>query len=344
VGECGLGRLMRAMVVHVEVVGNGRGDLEVSWEPAWDGPVEVAVGPSPESIRCDEPVARVEGATRVSLQGLGPGRHYVSVAPVGGAAVVAAERLLRMEGLSNFRDLGGYRTADGGRVRWGLVYRSDAPHLLTPADLEVIARLGLRTAYDLRTDEERAHAPSVLPEGVRREWIAISGAAAKTEQIVQEVIAGQRTALPGDFLVRVYHAMAETEAAAFGRLLTGLAEPGGLPALIHCTAGKDRTGIGAALLLSALGVDERTVLDDYELSAVYYSAPQLEQLRTALAGTGIDVERFRAALDTSRQAMAAVLATLKERHGTIENYLLREAGVSPDVLAELRARLVQRPG
>jgi protein-tyrosine phosphatase len=252
-------------------------------------------------------------------------------------------RLLPLEGTSNFRDLGGYRTAEGGRTRWGLVFRSDAPHRLTSTDLAAVSRLGLRVVYDLRREEERSRAPSALPGDVRRELLTIGGTAAKTKEITDLIAAGQLAAVPDDFLVRVYQVLAQSGAQAFGRLLTGLAEPGGLPALFHCTAGKDRTGMSAALLLSALGVDEATVLDDYELSATFYTERQMAKLRPRLADAGIDVERYRAVFAAPRHAMATLLATLRERHGTIEGYLLEQAGVTHQTLSVLRARLVQPP-
>src|SRR5690242_3356843 len=90
---------MEPVVVHAEVAGNGLGALDVSWELAGGGPVEIAVGPTPEAIDHAHPVARVEGESSASLAGLGSGRHYVSVAPAaGGSAVVAAERLVSLEG------------------------------------------------------------------------------------------------------------------------------------------------------------------------------------------------------------------------------------------------------
>lgn len=331
-------------VLHVEVVGDGRGGLDVSWEQAGDGPVEIAVGPAPESIDHDHPVALVGDATRVSLPGLGPGRHYVSVAPAGGgSAVVAAERRLVLDGAANFRDLGGYRTAGGGRTRWGLVFRSDAPHRLTEADLAAIGRLGLRVAYDLRMEEERSLAPSALPSSVRREVLAMGGSASQTREITDLFVSGQLTRLPEDFLIQVYRAMAELEAPSFGQLLAGLAEPGGLPALIHCTAGKDRTGMSAALLLTVLGVDEATVLDDYELSAVYYTEGQMAKLRERLADAGMDPETFRPMLGTPRHAMAEVLAMLRERHGSVAGYLTGPAGMTAQTLARLRELLVEPP-
>src|SRR5690242_9221954 len=111
---------MEPVVVRVAVEGDGRGDLEVVWELDGEGPVEVAVGPTPDTIDHANPRAVVRDADRVVLRDLGPGRHYVSVAPAGGGSgVVAAERLVALEGALNFRDLGGYPTAGGGRTRWG---------------------------------------------------------------------------------------------------------------------------------------------------------------------------------------------------------------------------------
>ena len=251
------------------------------------------------------------------------------------------QRVIALEGGANFRDLGGYGATDGGRVRWGLVFRSAALHRLTASDLVAIERLGLRVVYDLRAEAERDGAPSLLPDGVRREWLPIGGTAAQTKELTDLVLEGKLAEVPPDFLVRIYEGMAEVAAPTFGRLLTGLAEPDGSPALIHCTAGKDRTGMGAALLLSVLGVDEETILDDYELSAAHYTDHQVARLRAKLADAGIDVAHYRAVFGAPRHALAALLATLRERHGSVEGYLQDEAGVAPEVFEQLRARLLE---
>ena len=250
-------------------------------------------------------------------------------------------RVLALEGATNFRDLGGYPTADGGRTRWGRVYRSDAPHRLTEADLATVGGLGLRCVYDLRTEPERAHSPSVLPDGVPCVPLPIGGGAAETSGIGPLVLEGRFAEIPLDFLSRVYRAMIVHNAAEFGRLLAALADPSRLPALVHCTAGKDRTGLGSALLLTVLGVDEETVLDDYELSAAHYSAPRMARMRERLAEAGIDEERYLAVFGASREAMAGALAWLREEHGSVERYLLDRAGLSPRVLDDLRKHLVE---
>lgn len=253
---------------------------------------------------------------------------------------MTVERLVTLEGGTNFRDVGGYETAGGGRVRWGLVFRSGALHRLTAADLASLAALGLRVVYDLRSDEERDLAPS-MTGGIRYEPLPISGDAARTEEHTALFIEGRLTDVPADFLVHVYQAMAEGAAPIFGELLTRLAEPDGLPALVHCTAGKDRTGIAAALLLSVLGVDDAAIVDDYELSRIHYSDPKLARL--LLKDETIDVERYRSLFGAPRDAMALLLTGLRDRYGSVERYLVDAAGVAPEVIAELRARLVERP-
>ncbi|MFD4261706.1 tyrosine-protein phosphatase [Streptomyces sp. NPDC058534] len=332
---------MRTVVLTVEVVRDGTGVLDVSWELAGDGPVDVAVGPTPGTIDHDHPVARVDGATRVSLPGLAPGRHYVSVAPVDGeAAMLAAERVMPLEGASNFRDLGGYRTKDGGRTRWGLVFRADALDRLTADDLAAIDRLNLQVAFDLRTDGERTKAPSALPASVRRGTFAIGGEAARATPLAELFHRGPADSVPDDFLHRVYLDMVEQDAAAFGQVLNGLTAPHGLPSVIHCTAGKDRTGLAAALLLSVLGVGEATVLDDYTLSRLLVSEHRMARLRPRLAGLGLDEERYHAVFGAPRHAMASTLDTLRGRYGTVEDYLIGRANVTPATIEALRARLV----
>jgi protein-tyrosine phosphatase len=248
---------------------------------------------------------------------------------------------VQLEGAVNCRDLGGYRTVSGGHVRWGLLYRSGALHKLTAADVATLGRLGLRVVYDLRTDVECDRAPSVLLDGVRFERLAIGGDASRTRELTAPVLEGRPADIRSDFLERLYPAMAEAAAPSFGRLLTRLAEPEGLPALIHCAAGKDRTGLSAALLLSVLGVEEAGILDDYELSAEHYTERQMAKVRLKLGDSGVDLDGYRAVFGAPRYAMATFLATLRERYGSAEAYLEERGGVGPQVFAALRERFVQ---
>lgn len=251
----------------------------------------------------------------------------------------SAQRHVGLEGGSNFRDIGGYPTADGRTVRWGRVYRSATLNALTPADVATIEALGLRVVYDLRALEESEASPSILPEGLRVEQLPIGGSAANIKGLSDLVVDGKLTDIPDDFLMRVYSAMIDSAAPTFGRLLTGLADPDGLPALFHCTAGKDRTGMVAALLLSVLGVDDETILDDYVLSATHYSQRQMAKLR-ARAGSDVDVDRYRIVFDAPRDSMAAALGIMRSRHGSLEGYLRDEGSLTDATLDQLRTLLL----
>lgn len=252
-------------------------------------------------------------------------------------------RIVVLEGGSNFRDIGGYRTTQGttqgGSVRWGRVYRSAALDRLTGTDLATVERLGLRVVYDLRGEQERERAPSTLPVGLSCQSHPIGGAASQTRQLTDLLVEGRVEALPPDFLERIYGGMADAAATTFGRLLTALAQPAGTPALIHCTAGKDRTGMSVALLLTVLGVAESDILDDYELSAIHFTEGIVARLK--LRDADVDISRLMPVLGAPRHAMASLLAKLRERHGSVEGYLVAEAGVSPAVLEELRIQLVE---
>lgn len=334
---------MSVTVVHVAVDGDGDGNLTVTWEQDGDGPVEITIGPTPETIDHSHPAAVVQAGRRCVLAGRGRGRHYVAVAPAGGgSAVVAAERLVRLEGTTNFRDLGGYPTADGRRTRWGTVFRSDGLHRLTVEDVAVVSQLGLRVVYDLRRDEERERDPSVgLAGDVRRELLSMGGQAGKGHEIVEQIATGELERLADDFLSQMYRLMLGADGPQFSRLLTGLTDPGGLPALFHCTAGKDRTGASAALLLALLGVDEATIVDDYALTGPNYTAHRLAELRPRYDELGVDIERLLPLFDAPRVAMEALLREVADEYGGAERYLREQGGMDAATVAELRRLLLQ---
>ena len=180
----------------------------------------------------------------------GTGGTAAAEAAVAAVAMVIAERRVLMEGPVNFRDIGGYTGHDGRAVRWGLVFRSDAL-LLSDRDVEVFAGLGIRTVYDLRSSMERDSIPNRLPDERRPEVVVVP-------LVSEDPAANPLEAIEaGDgenFLEQLYIHILERSAANFGRVLAGLAQAERLPAVYHCAAGKDRTGMVSAVLLSILGV------------------------------------------------------------------------------------------
>jgi protein-tyrosine phosphatase len=242
----------------------------------------------------------------------------------------------------NFRDLGGYPAAGGRVVRTGLVFRSDGLHALTEGDCGVITGLGLRTVFDLRRDRERERQPSVAhTDGLEATILAIGdrGPVAQQPELLDMVLSGELPEADDAFMVGEYVRMLDDHAADFGQLLGSLAEPGALPALFHCTAGKDRTGLAAALLLLGLGVDREIVLDDYELTNVYRSNRRIEELTPQLAAAGVDVEKVRPFLSARRPVLEGAL----DHVGDVEAYLTGPAGLAPATIERLRELLLSSP-
>lgn len=332
---------MSPVVAEVTVEPAGPGALRVRWQLLGGrAAVDVAIGPTPEAIDHQHAERVPAGRTETVLAGRGPGRHYVSVSPSGGGGtVVASERRVPFEGVTNFRDLGGYAVAGGGHTRWGLVFRADALHLLTPADLVAFEGLGLRAVYDLRGDDERASRPNPVPSVALP---VIGQGAATGGGPVAEL---DRTALVAvedghRFLRDLYVGMLDQSGPVFGRLLGGLMGDEGTPAVFHCAGGKDRTGMSAALLLLVLGVDRETVLDDYELTARYRTRDRQQGSFETLLATGMSAEAAAGVLASPRHAMADALDVLHERYGGAEAYLTGPGGLQPSTVDALRDTLV----
>lgn len=263
----------------VEVEADGSGCLVVRWELDGDHAIDVdiAIGPTPDAAEHIH-VVRVpihEGSARLTDVPLG--RHYVSVSCRGGF-LVGAERRVSFRGLTNFRDLGGYPTSSGW-TRWGRVFRSESLHNFTIDDLAAFDELGVRAIYDLRHDEEREREPG--PRPCRHLAVPSPRVEDFDPSMLRERIDGER------WLFEDYRGMLEQAGPVFGALFSALAEPEGTPAVFHCLGGKDRTGLAAALLLSWLGVDRDTVLDDYELSARCGSADRLSAVADIFVAGGI---------------------------------------------------------
>ena len=257
---------------------------------------------------------------------------------------VSHERLVQIEGTLNFRDIGGYPTRFGHAVRRHTVYRSDGLAAVGDSGWERLTELGIREIFDLRHEVELRTAPYTAPDGVVITNLAIGPREVQTE--ARDVFELMKSGGPNDFgvdyMIDLYGRLFTDHAPVFGELLRQLSDVKRLPAVFHCTAGKDRTGIAAALLLSVLGVDRETVLDDYELSNEFRAKRRIEELRPMLEAEGIDVERVRPYLSAPRPVLDAALGAIESEHGGVEGFLTDEAGVSSGILDALRTVLLEQ--
>lgn len=240
----------------------------------------------------------------------------------------------------NFRDLGGL-AADGGQVRRGAVYRSAHLHEADAEDRDALAALGIRTVCDLRAREEATARPSALGmiEGVEVLRFGTVGASVigdPAESILQYGLTQVSEVDLGNF----YEYVLTAQPRAFGQVIEVCADAGRHAVVIHCSAGKDRTGIACALVLSALGVPEEAVIADYEMTNELWSPTQIARAQPLLEEAGLVFDAVRTYFLAPARAMAHTLEHLREQHGSIEGFLTGPAGLPRATLDALRAALL----
>lgn len=247
---------------------------------------------------------------------------------------------LLVEGTLNFRDVGGYATMDGRRMRTGCVYRSDHLNGVTDAGLATLGSLGLRTIVDLRMQTERERQPSRLPADVDV-VLAHDSAADDLAQVemLEEIKAGRVTAVNVDDVSAMYEQMLTDATFMFATMVRTVASAERHAVVVHCTAGKDRTGLSAALVQRLCGVPDDAIARDYELTNPYRASTRFVQLSAELAPLGIDMEAIRTLIEAPLPALVSALAWI-DRHGGTEAYVVDHCGVDRTTVAALRSSLI----
>lgn len=228
------------------------------------------------------------------------------------------DRSLKLAGASNFRDLGGYAGADARLVRWRRLFRSDHLAALTPDDAGMLQALGVSRSLDFRGVRERAAVPYALA-GVEQHSLPIEPTVV---QRMQELVEAGQTVTPEhtvELMQETYRAFVHDNAARFASLfehLLGSDEP----LVFHCTAGKDRTGFAAAMILLALDVPRQVVMHDYLLTNDFYRMPPVAASRAPR-------EVLNVLWRVQQEFLDAALQAVDRDYGGVDNYLARELGV-----------------
>jgi protein-tyrosine phosphatase len=241
---------------------------------------------------------------------------------------------MRLGSSSNFRQVG----AEAG-VPLQHLFRSDHLGALDEGDAAQIRALGVSRVLDFRGAQERTAAACRLPK-VSVHSLPIEPTIV---QKLTDLVAAGHSLSGGDVsshMEDTYRGFVRHNTPRFAEFFAHLLASNE-PTVFHCTAGKDRTGMTAALLLSVLGVDDETVLDDYELSTIHWSEHRIALLRPSFERAGIDIERFRPLFVAPRLAMSSLLTALRDTHGGAERYLVDAGGMDPGAIEELRRLLVQ---
>jgi protein-tyrosine phosphatase len=243
---------------------------------------------------------------------------------------------ITLQNASNLRDLGGWPTEDGRRVRPGLVFRAPALVNLSPEDQAAIARLGLRTVCDLRGERERAQHPVALPGATHLSLPIEPSVGAGLKDILRTgQVSGHVTPTDMmDLLRDAYRAYALLSFPQYRALFAELQRDTALPLLLHCSAGKDRTGFGAALLLRALGVPWACVVQDYLATNRLWR-------REITGNFALPPDISDVLLAAHENLLHAAFAAIDQQYGSLDAYLSQAIGLDEAARARLADRLLQ---
>lgn len=260
------------------------------------------------------------------------------------AARIGARRL-RLIGAENFRDVGGYATSDGRTVAWGRLFRSGHLGDLTAADVAAVGRLGIRLVCDLRADSERADVASRFPDvtDVKVIPLPVDFPALEPGLVRRRLLGRDFTAgAIAETLLAAYRAYVIDFAPAFAGVLRALAEPGHVPALIHCNGGKDRTGFATTIVLLTLGVPRTTIVEDYLLTNQLMRRTTRRRAWLGFLASRLAVRprEMRALLEAREHYLDAAFAAMDERWGSAEAYLREGLGVTDTLREQLRTALL----
>lgn len=242
--------------------------------------------------------------------------------------------MLDLQGASNFRDLGGYPGRDGRPLRWRRLFRSDHLGELTEADRGRLRALGVTRAFDFRGVQERAAQPYRLP-GIEQHSLAIEPTVAQNMAALAAAGLPLTAARMAGLMEELYRRLVSDEADRFAQWFGHLLDDDA-PLVFHCTAGKDRTGVAAALLLLALGVSREVVEQDYLLTNQVYRRP-------ASAGSPLPEDALAVLWGVQPRFLDAALAAIEREHSGMESYLARRMGLS-QAARERLASMYLEPG
>ncbi len=252
-------------------------------------------------------------------------------------------RVLPVDGGNNFRDIGGYATADGHHVKWGQLYRSASLGQVTPQGFAYLHTLGIKTEIDFRSTEERRTDPNVWPAGM-----AVTTYAEDYDNPANVMAPlfthGTPTAEQArTMMTQFYRVMPFQFAGQYKRLLRQVID-GNTPLVYHCSAGKDRTGVASALILTVLGVSRETATQDYLLSNTYFhpvmpkpGAPVDPQMA---AFTHLPPDVVQALMGVDARYLQAAFAAIDAREGGMARYIHEDLGLSDADIAVLKTRLL----
>ncbi len=320
--------------VYVDRMGNGDYLLQFSTNDTFT----VYQGTSLETINWERPIRTVSQSS-VLLQNYNFAvRFFFGFENTRGERFIATERLIPMENASNFRDLGGIPTKDGRVVKWGKIYRSGKLNDLSDKDLDYFNTLGINTVIDFRDDIEVEKDKTRFPKNreVKRVRTPIGDRSGNMQAQLKKQVrsADQDTFDSEKFVADVMRQFVDTFAFQYQPFLDLVAEEENAPLLYHCTAGKDRTGLGTGLVLAMLGVDKEVIYDDFMMSNYYRNKVINKTLRKS--SLVIKQRVVQPLVEVKESYIQAAFDAIDEKYGNIDNFLEKEYGLDAEKLEVIR--------
>lgn len=333
--------LIQEPSVQAEVNQQDDGSYHINWNI--DAPLQqIAFSEDTESSGAIIQ-AKEQGEQYVILDSLPESKPlYFQLTFDNGMMLTVSERILKFDGIANFRDIGGYRTDDSQHVCWGRVFRSGDTGSASDDDLKRLNQMGIKFICDLRSDLEVADKPDRNPQSAKSVvHFPVQANINRADRFRLLIMTRpQLEQLVIDLYTQI---ILEQNATIMGDILRRLADPDNLPALIHCTAGKDRTGLLIGLLLSVLGISDDVIIADYTLSNHYYQNFYDFAARSTkqMAFLGFTPEDVQPLILARPHNMQESLAYIRKQYGSVESYLKEKAGIDDKIIGQLKVNLLQ---
>jgi len=316
--------------------------LVISWEGEGLGKVSIYMAENADFTESAENLSGTVDGTEYVVEAAKDSRVYFILKGENGARIRVAERVMPMDNLTNFRDLGGYLTEDGRRTKWGKLLRSAAHDGITERDIAYLQQLGVKTVVDYRTTVESADHPDVEIAGVAYHHLCPFDESNATNTLdknqqqqmrsveqVKAMMGGINRSLASDpFCNKVYTGLV--------KIALDTAQ---VPVVQHCTSGKDRVGAGAATLLMALGVPRETIMEDYLLSNENQLSAQ--KMSTGVSSANMEItpemmQMFAVLTKVHAEYLEAFFDEVDKKWGGTEGYLHDALGLTDADLAKLK--------
>ena len=322
----------------------GKDSVEISWKPRdKNSTMTIFMGEHPDTIDHRKPVAQVADSSFARISSLDyKSRYYFELVPDLGPKMIISDRRVQLEGSVNCRDLGGYIAENGRRVKWGVLFRSDNLGRLTDRDVRLLQKIGIRLVCDFRTPAEIKKLPDLFPQGgqCKSLKLPIKHGEYDPTNTFERIKNGDIDWLTEEFMIRGYIRNIENFAPLWSIFFNRLVDRSNRPLVFHCTGGKDRAGVCAALVLLTLGVSEETVIQDHGLSNVYI-ANVLEKIYDQVRSLGVDPNKIASYFTAPKNAIVSLLEHIRTTYGSATEYLRNMAGVDDKVLNQLKEDLLE---